>query len=132
MNLTKVDRVLVALAEDKGDSSSLAFHLSAASHFAFLEIDKNQKKILTKEIKPSGIKEATTLPAKYVATLGYNIIITRAIGPPALAPFAQAGIQVLTGTASTLSEAIKGFMEDKLEMLGVDHQRLKHTHELMR
>jgi predicted Fe-Mo cluster-binding NifX family protein len=124
--------ILIALAEDNGDSSRLAFHLSASTHFALVKVDKAETKVLSKRIELSKIREANMLPAIYVASLGYKVVITRGMGPPALPPFRNAGVKVLTGSIKTLSEAIHAYLYDELVELDEKHDRLKHAHDLPR
>ena len=130
--MSEITSILVALSENNDDSSKLAFHLSAATHFALLEVDLDHKKVVSKKIEPSRIREANMLPAAYVASLGYKIVITRGIGPPALPPFRKAGVKVLTGLVQTLGETIESFFQGDLEELGESHDRLKHAHDLQK
>jgi predicted Fe-Mo cluster-binding NifX family protein len=108
--MSDIITVLVALEEDQGDSSRLAFHLSASTYFGLLEVDLDEKKVLSQRIEVSKMREANVLPARYVASLGYKVVITRGIGPPALPPFRNAGVKVLTGSVHTLKEAVDAFL----------------------
>ncbi|MBP7865567.1 MAG: P-loop NTPase [Acidobacteria bacterium] len=93
-------RIAIPLADGK-----LALHFGHCAHFALIDVDPGEKKILRREDVAAPPHEPGKLPA-WLAQHGANVIIAGGMGQRALALFAEQGIQVVVGAPPEAPEKL--------------------------
>jgi len=91
-------RIAIPLAD-----GMLSMHFGHCEHFALVDVDLTEKKILKREDIEAPPHEPGLLP-KWLAERGVNMIIAGGMGQRAQSLFAEQGIQVLVGAASETPE----------------------------
>lgn len=97
---TKTMRIAIPLADGK-----LALHFGHCAHFALIDVDAQEQKILKREDLPAPPHEPGKLPA-WLAGHGANVIIAGGMGQRALALFAEQGIRVVVGAPPEAPEKL--------------------------
>jgi predicted Fe-Mo cluster-binding NifX family protein len=95
-------RIAIPLAEEK-----LAMHFGHCGHFALIDVDENEKRIVKREDLVPPPHEPGVLP-QWLAEKGVDLIIAGGMGQRAQALFSQNGIKVLVGAPSEAPEALIG------------------------
>jgi ATP-binding protein involved in chromosome partitioning len=74
----------------------LAAHFGHCEHFALIDVDEGQKKIVNKELVGSPPHEPGLLP-RWLAEQGVSLVIAGGMGSRAMSLFQQSGIEVVIG-----------------------------------
>ena len=92
----------------------LCMHFGHCEKFAIIEVDKNEKKIISQEFVTPPPHEPGLLP-KWLNELGANCIIAGGMGGRAQELFRKFNINVVTGAGNQdLEELALDFLNDKL------------------
>ncbi len=93
----------------------LAMHFGHSEQFALLEVDSENKKILSKEMLTPPSHEPGALP-RWLSELGASVIITGGMGIRAQNLFAQNGVDVVVGAAAEDPEkVVQAYLEGELK-----------------
>ena len=95
-------KVAIPLAEGK-----LTAHFGHCEHFALVDLDPAEKKIIKREDIPAPKHEPGLLPP-WLAERGVNMIIAGGMGQRAQGLFAQQGIHVEVGAPADTPESLVG------------------------
>ena len=93
-------KIAIPLAEEK-----LAMHFGHCGHFALIDVDEAEKKILKREDHVPPPHEPGVLP-KWLAEKKADLIIAGGMGQRAQMLFTQNGIKVMVGAPSETPEVI--------------------------
>ena len=107
-------KIAIPLAEEK-----LAMHFGHCGHFALIDVDETEKKILHREDHVPPAHEPGVLP-KWLAEKGANLIIAGGMGQRAQTLFVQSGIKVQVGAPSETPEVIVAAYLDGTLATGVN------------
>ncbi len=91
-------RIAVPLANGR-----LSMHFGHCEQFAFIDIDPQTGKIISRQDVPAPPHQPGFLPP-WMAEQGVNVIIAGGMGQRALSLFAQLGIKVVVGAPADLPE----------------------------
>jgi len=93
-------KIAVPLAQNM-----VSMHFGHCEEFALFEVDRENKKIINREIIQSPPHQPGMLPP-WLAEMGANVIITGGMGGRAQNLFSQYGINVITGSSAGKPEDI--------------------------
>jgi predicted Fe-Mo cluster-binding NifX family protein len=94
----------------------LSPHFGHCETFAFIEVDRSEKKILKREDVGAPPHQPGFLP-EWIASHGAQMILAGGMGVRALELFEQKGIQVLVGVPSEDPETlVKSWLDDELAL----------------
>jgi len=93
-------KIAIPLAEEK-----LAMHFGHCGHFALIDVDETEKKILHREDHVPPLHEPGVLP-KWLSEKGANLIIAGGMGQRAQGLFIESGIKVMVGAPPETPEVI--------------------------
>ena len=94
----------------------LARHFGHCEHFALLDVNKAEKKIVGREMVEAPPHQPGLLPL-WLAEKGTEVVIAGGMGQRAIQLFAQNNIAVLTGVSGdTPEEIVSSYMEGTLKM----------------
>jgi predicted Fe-Mo cluster-binding NifX family protein len=93
-------RIAIPLA-----NGTLAMHFGHCEHFALIDVNAAEKKIISREDIEAPPHEPGLLPP-WLAQRGATMIIAGGMGQRALGLFAQQGIQVVLGAAAETPERL--------------------------
>jgi predicted Fe-Mo cluster-binding NifX family protein len=103
-------RIAIPLAAGK-----LAAHFGHCEEFALLDVDSNQREILSKEVIGAPPHQPGLLPG-WLAGYGAELIIAGGMGVRAQQLFTQQNIQVVIGAPPETPEAVaQAFLEESLQ-----------------
>ena len=118
--------------DNTGLGAKIAHHFGRAPYFALVEFDENQKtsKITIEPNRSEHMGGAPGHSHESFLALKPDVVVAYTMGPGALNTFLDAGITVLTATASTVKGNVESFKEGKLKELvgGCEHAH-HHEHE---
>jgi len=104
-------RIAIPLAD-----GMLSMHFGHCEHFALVDVDLTEKKILKREDIDAPPHEPGLLPP-WLAERGANMIIAGGMGQRAQGLFAQQGIQVVVGAPADSPERLAGdYVEEKIHV----------------
>jgi predicted Fe-Mo cluster-binding NifX family protein len=102
-------KIAIPLADGK-----LAVHFGHCQHFALVDVDEAQKKIVARHDIEAPPHQPGLLPP-WLAERGVNLILAGGMGQRALGLFAEQGIQVVIGApAETPEKLIAGYLGGNL------------------
>ncbi len=102
-------KIAIPLANGK-----LSLHFGHCEHFAFIDVDASEKKILLR-IDIQAPPHAPGLLPPWLAERGVTMIIAGGMGQRAQGMFSENGIKVLVGaTAETPENLVSGFLAGTL------------------
>ncbi|MGC9157363.1 MAG: NifB/NifX family molybdenum-iron cluster-binding protein [Terracidiphilus sp.] len=93
-------KIAIPLADGK-----LAPHFGHCRHFAILDVDDSEKRILSRTDIPAPPHQPGLLPP-WLAEKGVNMIITGGMGQRAHGLFAEQGVQVIIGAPAEAPEKL--------------------------
>ena len=92
----------------------LSPHFGHCEHFALIDVDEQNKKILQKELVPSPAHQPGLLP-EWLAEQGVSFVIAGGMGSRAQSLFQQNNIGVIIGTLENDPEkAVLSYLEGQL------------------
>ncbi len=104
-------RIAIPLAEGK-----LAMHFGHCAHFALIDVDPSEKKILKREDIEAPPHEPGLLPP-WLAERGVKMIIAGGMGQHAHQLFAERGMEVVVGApAEAPEELVANFLAGSLNV----------------
>jgi predicted Fe-Mo cluster-binding NifX family protein len=95
-------RIAIPLVDGK-----LAMHFGHCEHFAIVDVDPTEKKVIKREDVKAPPHQPGLLPL-WLAERGANMIIAGGVGRRAQGLFAEQGIQVVVGASAETPEKLVG------------------------
>ena len=105
-------RIAIPMAEGK-----LCMHFGHCQAFAMIEVDREQKKILSTEMLQPPAHEPGVLP-RWLNEQGVNLVVAGGMGARAQGFFSEFGIEVMVGAPSDEPEKVVAALLDGTLQLG--------------
>ena len=107
-------RVAISTLNDHGLNSAVSEHFGRCAYFTLAEIEDNVVKAVQAIANPyAHDHDPGQIPA-FIKEQGANVMLTGGMGHRAVNFFEQFGIDVATGAAGTVHQAIQSYLEGKL------------------
>jgi ATP-binding protein involved in chromosome partitioning len=91
----------------------LSMHFGHCEQFALVDVDPEEKKILSKQMVPSPQHQRGALP-DWLSGQGADVVITGGMGGRAQGLFSEKGIQVVAGTPDGgVDELVMNYLEGR-------------------
>lgn len=122
-------RIVVPILAFAGEDSLVFDHFGRAPSFAVVDVSERGEILSIKEEKNMGEHfGGMGKAAELVARLSPDALIVRGIGPRAISLFESMGVKVLTCDAVTLRDAVKAYLEGRVENAGACREVAHHHH----
>jgi len=129
------DRVIVPTENQEGLNAKLAEHFGRAPYYTVVELGENGEVLNVKTVPNVG-EHAGGMGFSHDHILEHKptALIVYGMGPRGLNTFQSAGVAVLKANASTVSEVVAAYKDDRLQELTegcehAHHQDEHHEHE---
>jgi predicted Fe-Mo cluster-binding NifX family protein len=114
-NIFMNDCIAVASQDNNGLSSIVSEHFGRCAFFALAAIQDNQILSIRVVDNPYAQQHAPGQVPAFIGEQGASVLLTGGIGVRAAAVFDRVGIQVATGAAGTVQEAIQAYLAGRLQ-----------------
>lgn len=111
-------RMVIPTLDDEGIKSKISEHFGRALYFTVIDLDERNEALKVEAITNSGEHfGGQGRAAGQILPLNPQVVITRGMGPRAIARFEEAGVTVLQSDAKTVEEALSLYREGRLSRL---------------
>jgi predicted Fe-Mo cluster-binding NifX family protein len=113
-----VERIVVPVLDEAGETSRLSPHFGRAPFFAVAELTASGD-IVNLRFEPNSSSHfgGQGRPPDLLLQLGPNVIITFGMGPRAMRRFQEAGIAVMQAKSESLGDVLTAFSHNELTEL---------------
>jgi len=111
-------RILIAVNENNGNSSTLSEHFGHCPYFAIYETETRELKIMKNELNHSN-QDMT--PVDQTMLFDPDVVFSKGMGQRAIRLFKEKNVNIKTGEYHTVKEIIDNFENLKDLELGCDH-----------
>jgi predicted Fe-Mo cluster-binding NifX family protein len=122
-----VERVVVPVLDETGESARLSHHFGRAPFFAIAEIQADGG-IENLSFHPNRSEHfgGGGRPPDIILQFQPNVVITFGMGPRAIRRFQSVGVAVMQAKSETLSEVLSSFIQNELTELTEGCREARH------
>lgn len=107
-------RIAISTLDNKGLNSAVSEHFGRCAYFTLTEIEDNEIKSVQAIANPYAHNHTPGQIPAFIKEQGANVMLTGGMGHRAVSFFEQFGIDVATGAAGTVQQAIQAFLAGRL------------------
>ena len=107
-------RIAISSLDHKGLASSVSEHFGRCPYFTLAEIEDNTIKSIAVIDNPLAHNHAPGQIPAFIHQQGANVMLTGGMGHRAVTFFEQYGIEVVTGAAGTVQQAIQAYLNGSI------------------
>ena len=107
-------RIAISTLDNNGLSSAVSEHFGRCAYFTLAEIEDNQIKSVQAIANPYAHNHGPGQIPAFIKEQGANVMLAGGMGHRAVGFFEQHGIDVATGAAGTVHQAIQAYLAGKL------------------